>query len=384
MAAERNKTGLLILIAAAIVSTVLGTVHGFSVFLEPLEAKFQASRSQVSLTYSAALVAITLAVLGGHRFYGRSSAAVFVICATHLAALGAILAGIAPDIWLVWVGYSLIFGTANGLGYGFSLQIAAQAQPGRESWAMGVVTAAYALGALIAPAAFVRSMALGGFTGAMIVLAAVLAISGLVAGRLMQQADARFKSAPDPREISAKLTQRVTTLWVGYGAGVAAGLMTIGHAAGISRSFAPDAAVWIAPAVVAVCNLAGSLGAGWIGVRYPPGRLLVFLPAISGAAALALIGFGEAALYPALGLIGLAYGGIIAACPAFVAVRYGMGQGPAIYGRVFTAWGVAGLAAPVAAAALYDAYSSYLPSLWMVVGLTVIAAVFALKSAWSD
>jgi hypothetical protein len=53
--------------AAGILTLVLGTVHGFSVLLEPLESSFYLSRAQASGFYSLALMCLTIAVLGSHK-----------------------------------------------------------------------------------------------------------------------------------------------------------------------------------------------------------------------------------------------------------------------------------------------------------------------------
>jgi hypothetical protein len=52
--------------ASMLVTFVLGSVHAFSVFIVPLETRLQLPRSEISLIYSFALVALTLAVLLGY------------------------------------------------------------------------------------------------------------------------------------------------------------------------------------------------------------------------------------------------------------------------------------------------------------------------------
>ena len=105
-------------------------------------------------------------------------------------------------------------------------------------------------------------------------------------------------------------------LWLGYFGGVMAGLMVIGHAAGIAATFDPTVAVWLAPAVIAVCNLAGSLVAGRLSDRISPSRLLTGLPVLTSVALIGLTVFGPiGGLLACLGLIGFAYGGTIAAYP---------------------------------------------------------------------
>ena len=117
------------ILGASILSAILGSVHAFSVFLVPLEVTFNVSRTCSSLTYSIALLALTLAVFLGPRIYGRWSPGVIVTASCLLGAAGAALAALAPMFLGVWLGYGLLFGLANGLGYGFGLQLAAHANP---------------------------------------------------------------------------------------------------------------------------------------------------------------------------------------------------------------------------------------------------------------
>ena len=66
-------------------------------------------------------------------------------------------------------------------------------------------------------------------------------------------------------------------------------------------------------------------------------------------------------------------GAIIAIYPIAIS-NYFVEQGPKVYGRVFTAWGFAGLVAPWTAGMIYDTWSGYNPAL-------IIASVTALLSA---
>ena len=70
MAQTETRSAARVLLATASVSAVLGSVHAFSVFLIPIEQAFGASRSAVSLTYSFALVALTVAVRRHEETFG--------------------------------------------------------------------------------------------------------------------------------------------------------------------------------------------------------------------------------------------------------------------------------------------------------------------------
>ncbi len=224
------------LAALALLSFVLGSVHAFSVLVEPLIQRFGTSTASVSTIYSLALVAITVMVTLGHRFYARMSAAALVATIVLIATTGILIAGHAGSIALVWLGYGVLFGTANGAGYGFALQLAAQVSPRRKGLAMGGITAAYALGATLFPLAFDQALQRGDFTAAMHLLAIAIGGIGVPVVLTLAWSGARFQMAGSRANQNTSRHSEVRLLWLTYGAAVLAGLMTIGHAVGIARA----------------------------------------------------------------------------------------------------------------------------------------------------
>ncbi len=370
----REATGTSVLISSALLCAVLGSIHAFSVFLEPLEMAFGLRRSTVSLTYSFALVALTAAVLLGPRFYGRVSPAFLIVGVGIVGAVGAVLAGMAEGITGVWVGYSLCFGAANGVGYGFALQYSARANPRRPGLAMGVVTAAYALGAVASPILFETALDAGGVFWAMVALAGTLLVTALVSGWIVAQAGFAYGTSGGPSGTVPSQGRTVATIWLAYGASVATGLMVIGHAAELARLV--GATPWMAPAVLASCNLLGSLAGGHFADRLPDRVLLSIFPLISLVALLAMVFFPGLTLL-ALAIIGFAYGGTIAAYPAVIATLFPGDRGPRVYGQVFTDWGLAGLLAPWAAGALFDQNQDYGAALLIAAALAALSAAIA-------
>ena len=106
---------------------------------------------------------------------------------------------------------------------------------------------------------------------------------------------------------------------------------------------------------------------------------MVGLPLVS-ALCLVLLGFSASIelSVAALALIGFCYGAIIAVYPFAIAIRFGDREGPKVYGRVFTAWGFAGLVAPWTAGLIFDWSGGYAPAL---VVAAVIAGLSALAAA---
>ncbi len=375
-----TRTTLFVLLCASLLSLVLGSVHAFSVFLEPLEQLFSASRSTVSMSYSLALVALTIAVLVGHKLFSVVRPSLFVLFVCLVAAAGSLVAAAATSISVVWLGYGLLFGAANGLGYAFGLQISAQVSPGREGLAMGIVTASYAFGASISPPLFTWAVSTGGFQLAMWGLTFALLLISPICSSLLEVSGVRFQSNEESTTSKAVPGRRLVWLWLGYGAGVAAGLMAIGHATGIAKSAGLQNHLWTAPVIIAVFNMMGSFIGGWLADRLRQNALLAGLPLLSALALLFLtFNAGAMVTLAGLGVVGLAYGATIAAYPASISKMFGGPLGTRIYGRVFTAWGTAGLLAPWFAGFLFDETGGYAVALAVAAGLGICSAGAVLR-----
>jgi ABC-type tungstate transport system substrate-binding protein len=78
----------------------------------------------------------------------------------------------------------------------------------------------------------------------------------------------------------------------------------------------------------------------------------------------------------ALGITGAVYGATITIFPSSISRIFGLHGGVIVYGRIMTAWGLAGLVGPALAGMTYDITGSYNPALY-------IAAVGAIVAIWS-
>ena len=371
-----GKNGRRVIAAAGLLCLVLGSVHAFSVFLVPLETAYSASRAQISLIYSFALITLTVSVLIGPRYFHRLPAGSILLASGLVAATGTMIAAFAPGFIAAMFGYGLLFGAANGVGYGFGLQLAARANTGREGIAMGIVTACYATGAMIAPAGFQWALSHGGFQTAMLGLTVALVGASVFGSIIVAGTGARL----DPPELQTARNKirpgEVALLWTGFGAAVFSGLMVIGHAAEIARSDQLAHLIWIAPALIAGFNLAGSLSGGHLADAMAPRLLLAGLAIVlSGVLAVLAVSAPGLPVLAGLACVGFCYGAIISIYPAIIAKRYGMANSARIFGRVFTAWGTAGLAGPWLAGALFDATGGYMIALAVAAGLSLVSAL---------
>ena len=367
--------------ACCALSAVLGTIHAFSVFIPQWEGLPGADRASVSLIYSAALVCLTIAVLFGYRLYQRFSPFAILLIAGVMAAIGLLLSAYAASLISLYITYGLIFGGANGVGYGYALQLSGQAAPNHRGLAMGLVTAFYAVGATVAPLLFTFLIERGGNALALQVMSAIVLLISLLAAGLIFWAKASYQSEPVTanRTLSSSLRRSRFLMWLGYGGAVAAGLMVIGHAYGIATWMSLDtrAATW-ATTLVVFGNMLGGFSAGYFADRISSRSLLCWLPLFTAVGLVLLLLPIEnqyLLVYIGLGLVGYCYGALIAVYPVAVADVFGAIAAPRIYGQIFTAWGLAGLLGPWLSGWLFDQSRSYTVALVVAMLLSFVSIV---------
>jgi MFS transporter, OFA family, oxalate/formate antiporter len=85
-----------------------------------------------------------------------------------------------------------------------------------------------------------------------------------------------------------------------------------------------------------------------------------------------------------LAVVGVCYGCLPSLYPVLVARTYGAARAPEVYGRLFTAWGAAGVAAPLLAGLLFDWRRDYSGALVVAALVAAVAALASLALARLD
>jgi len=370
-----------VILAAIMLSTVLGSIHAFSVFIPQWERLAGASRANVSLIYSTALVALTLAVLFGYQLYTRWQPTFLVLVVGIVASIGLFLSSISTSLFFLYLTYGVLFGGANGLGYGYVLQLAGHASTSHRGLAMALVTAFYAVGATLTPKLFMMLIDNGGNALALQSMGVVVLLVSALAAGILKYSGARFSNASGAHHVPLNNAQKKVRLrlWLAYGCAVAAGLMVIGHAYSIAlwANLNTTTAVW-ATTIVALGNMLGGFSVGFVVDRLSSQRLLRWLPVISSIGLVIMLGWSDhqaQIALVALALIGFSYGAIIAVYPVAVADAYGSHASAKMYGQVFTAWGLAGLLGPWVSGWLFDLTQSYSIALMLAVLLSCVSVL---------
>ncbi len=373
------------LVGCVLLSGVLGSIHAYSLFIESFESDLGVGRGEAGAPYSVALASLTVVVLVSHLLFRLVPGPLVVLIASGGAAIGLLLAASANSLAGVVLGYGVVFGAFNGLGYAFSLQRASESNPDRRGFALGLVTAAYALGGASTALVLDKQVAASGATSGLRWLALAIAVTGIVTSVLLTNNDSPVRGS-SARLSSANL-RILAPLWTAYLLAVLAGLMALGHAAAIV-----DDAGGPGGAAVMAAGLASASGGLWIALvadRTATDRLLRLLPLGSAVVLViaAVVSHGVVLMVAVAG-IAFTYGALIAIYPLAVAQRFGQDGYSRAYGRVFTAWGTAGLVGPVGAGHLFEVTGSYrIPMLMAAVaaiGSSVVARQLSVDKKWDS
>ncbi|CAN5911031.1 OFA family MFS transporter [soil metagenome] len=387
MTATRPATshGTRLLGGGALVNLALGSLFAWSLFVEPLADEFGNSAAAISSVFSVSVVIFAAIVLAGGSIADRHPPRRIVVASAVIAMLGLLLAARAPSLLWVIAGYGVLFGIANGLGYATAVAVAGKGFGDRRGFALGVVVGAYAAGPLVASPAISFLLARVGWRGALVALAAGIGVLLLVGAFLLGagiggggDSDADGDAAADGRPILLQPSGAV--LWLAFMLGTLPAMLVVAHAASIASTGGLNAAaVSAAVAILAAGNLAGRAGGGWLSDRL--GRLPGLRAATAGLALSLVTVSMLTATVPMLvlmALVGIGYGTQSSLVPALTADLFGTANFGANYGRVFTGWGVAGVAGPQLGAQLSARTGDFDLALWLAAVCALAAFVLHL------
>lgn len=367
-------TALRILAGAVLLNLMTGSLYAWSLFIAPAQDALDVGRAAVSSIFAVATVAFAATMFLAPVLVRPGTALKPALVTTALAAGGLLVSGAAESLWGVILGYGVLFGVASGIAYSAALQSAVGALESRRGLATGIAVSSYALGAVLFAPLFRIGPERWGVWDTFLITAAIFAAMGIAGAVLIAPAQI---PCPDRQEGKAAAGP-FWRLWFCFFCGCTAGLMALGHAAAIVNAYdlvAPAAA--LGTGLITAANGAGRLASGFATDYLRPRTVLLVAKVLAAAVLAALAAFGTAPLvYIVLALVGFAYGSMASGYPAATVQYYGPANLGRVYGRLFSAWGVAGLTAPLIAGALYDWTGAYTLALAVAAGAAVLGLVF--------
>ena len=367
----------LVIIACLLITFSMGSLHAFSTLIENIELQTAVGRMASSLVYSTAIVNVTIAVFFGHIIYRRLSSLSIIGLIAILPIIGIFI--VNTESWIGWItGYGVFFGLASGLGYGFSLYAVSNITPKEKlGLALGSVTASYAFGALIFSLLYPIFIDQFNFKAGYSIGVILISTLTLVALILFLSSKIQLTANSTKKHEVQNNDSGFIRLWFGYYFGVFAGLLAIGHAVPIIKNVGGSTTIAITS--ISLMSLGSGLAgiySGFLADRFGCKNPLILILITSAFSLAILTIFIDIKLTLFLiTLVATLYGAIIAIYPTLVAKLFGLEKSAWAYGRIFTAWGFAGLTAPSIAGFFYDYSDNYSSSLLLAAILATLAAI---------
>lgn len=384
-------------VAGVVMQMVLGTVYAWSVFKKPLMESHGWSNTEVGLAFTLAILFIGVSAAFGGKFVDRAGSRKVATIAAVLFSIGMLSAALADkfdSLWLLWLGYGVIGGTGNGLGYITPIAILVRWFPDRRGLITGLAVMGFGLGAALmgqtAPLMLLRLDASSTF----FVFAGVFFVMLLLAAQKLNNPPAGWvapvstaqKATTAPAGPSCDLRTAIGSyqfylLWLLLFINVTAGLTLISNLSPFAQKqlgISPG----LAGTIILLSSLVNGFGRmGWAALSDKIGRKVTFLVILSTQVPVFLL-LPHLTSFPlftvACCYILSCFGGGFATMPAFAADTFGTRCMGEIYGKVLLAWGIAGIAGPMVMEAAQKRPCGYDGGLHVAAGLLVVGFLLAL------
>jgi MFS transporter, OFA family, oxalate/formate antiporter len=371
----------------------LGAVYAWSVFRNPLMKTFGWSISDVTTTFSIAILVLGFAAFLGGLWMRRVGPRVVGITAGICYGLGVALASLANgNIWVLWLTYGVLGGLGLGLGYIVPLATLVKWFPDRRGFITGLAVAGFGAGALItAPVAqylidgvgVLKTLAILGVDYLIMVVLGASVMRNPPEGWIPKgwRPSAKQQEQLQARNLTLKealSTWQWYVLWIILFLNVTAGISIISQASPMAQEISGVSAA-VGAGMVGLISIANGIGRLlWAWLSDAIGRRTVFLtifllqavlffllPSLHQFTLLALVCF----------VIISCYGGGFGTMPAFATDYFGPKWVGSIYGLMLTAWGFAGVFGPLLIANIRQATGSYSGALTTLGCILLVSSV---------
>jgi MFS transporter, OFA family, oxalate/formate antiporter len=398
--AKKVKNRWLIAAAAVGIHISIGSVYSWSVFTNPLREKHDWGLSEISLTFSIAILFLGLSAAFMGHFVERYGPRISGLIASACFGAGLIGAGFADSIgslYMLYFFYGALGGIGLGIGYITPVSSLVKWFPDRRGLATGLAIMGFGFASLIASPVIAKLINGIGISNTFYLLGAIyfgiMFLSSLYLApppkdwqpEGMDERDKKEeKQTKDLAQLTANeavKTIRFWALWAMLFINVTCGIAVISVASPMAQDIAGLSA-GAAATMVGIMGLFNGFGRiGWASVSDYIGRPNVYTTffALQTVAFLLLPNVTNAIFFQLLVYIILTcYGGGFASIPAYIGDLFGTKQLGAIHGYILTAWAGAGLVGPLVVSWIRETTNSYSLTLYIFTGAFVVALAISL------
>lgn len=369
-----------VVVAAAFTLMLLGfgSAYAFSVFAEPLQRDFGASRAAISFIFSlAGFFYFALGALSGplaERWGTRPIAVAGMI----LTGLGLSIAGLARSLTGVYLAYGLGLGLGVGCAFVPALGAVQRWFARRRAFASGLAVSGIGVGTLIMPPLASHLIGTVGWRGAYIALGVATVILGGGAALLLEDDPVRLGMGPDgdapvPQQVrnpavagiplrEAIRSPQFFSLYVSCLIGSLGAFVPFVHLVPYAQAHGITAAAAVfLISEIGIGSTAGRFLLGNLADRMGRKQTLIAMYLGMGLASCVwAFSTNEWSLTLFALVYGIFYGGWVAVLPSVVMDCFGGRNVSAIIGVLYTSVAVGTLIGPTAAGHAYDVSHAYL------------------------
>lgn len=395
---ETKKNRWLIALAGVGIHISIGSVYAWSVFTAPLQTQLGWSLSNVSFTFSLAILFLGLSAAFMGHFVEAKGPRISGLVSTGFFASGLAIAGFAVQIeslWLLYLGYGALGGIGLGIGYITPVSTLVKWFPDRRGMATGLAIMGFGFAAMIASPAMEFMIQTFSIAATFYVLAVVYFVIMLLSSLYLEKPPEGYQ--PEGVDLEEKKTakrdlvqltaneavktRRFYFLWLMLFINVTCGIAILA----VASPMAQEIAGLSAGAAALMVGLMGVFNGGgrlvWASVSDYLGRPNVYTLFFILQIALFLIlpSVTQALIFQAMLFVIIScYGGGFASIPAYIGDIFGTKQLGAIHGYILTAWAAAGLVGPYISSTVYEATQSYTLTLYIFAGMFVVALLISI------
>jgi MFS transporter, OFA family, oxalate/formate antiporter len=380
-----------IALAGILLQMALGAVYAWSVFRAPLAKQFHWTISEVTLTFTIAIMVLGFASFFGGLWLKRVGPRVVAMTGGALYGIGVFLASFSyHGLWWLYLSYGVIGGIGLGFAYIVPISVLVKWFPDRRGLMTGIAVGGFGAGALVTAPVATKLIQSVGVLQTFAYLGIAFLIVSVASSYFMQNPPANWAPegwTPKQKEVGQKTTRDFTlgeavktwqwwALWLLLFLNTSAGISIISQEAPMFQEFTKATAI-VAAGMVGIVSIGNALGrVFWAWVSDGLGRrvtfavmfvlqiaLFWFLPNLGAVASVTTVAF----------IILMCYGGGFGTMPAFAADYFGSANVGSIYGLILTAWGFASAFGPLLIAHMRQSSGTY------VGGLHIIALVMAIS-----
>jgi OFA family oxalate/formate antiporter-like MFS transporter len=385
-----------IALAGILLQMALGAVYAWSIFRAPLAKQFHWTISEVTLTFTIAIMVLGFASFFGGLWLKRSGPRVVALTGGLLYGAGVFLASFSyHGLWWLYLTYGLIGGIGLGFAYIVPISVLVKWFPDHRGLMTGIAVGGFGAGALVTAPIATRLIQSVGVLQTFAYLGIVFFIVCMASGYFMQNPPDGWQPegwTPKAKEPGQKSTRDFTlgealktwqwwALWFLLFLNTSAGISIISQEAPMFQEFAKVTAL-VAAGMVGIVSIGNALGrVFWAWASDSLGRritfavmfllqigLFWFLPNLHSVVGVTTVGF----------IILMCYGGGFGTLPAFAADYFGSANVGSIYGLMLTAWGFASAFGPLLIAHMRQASGNYVGGLHVIAGIMAVSIILPL------